>query len=219
MMPNELITLIGDVVGSRATNDRRLLQSQLGESLERMNAALEPAIPLETTIGDEFQACFHDVAAAVRASLLVRLELLRTAGADSRYGLGAGPIEIFSREKPMTQDGPGWWAARDAIDVAGSLASAPHTSFARTQFKAFARSGLGRGEEAALNSFLLCRDSMVDRMKQPGRNRLRGLMLGWSQSKIATEEGTTQGAISQSLGRSGAFAIVAAQRALEEQHE
>ena len=149
---------------------------------------------------------------------VIRLELLRTAGADSRYGLGAGPIEVFSKRRPTTQDGPGWWSARDAIEITSRLANASHTSFARTRFKAFSTSQIQKGEEAALNAFLMCRDSMVDRMKQPGRNRLCGLMLGWSQSKIATEEGATQGAISQSLGRSGAFAIMAAQRALEDQH-
>jgi hypothetical protein len=214
----EVFTLLGDVVGSRETRNRRLLQRRLGEVLGRMNDMLAPAIPLETTIGDEFQAGFHDVATAIRTSLMVRLELLRTAGIDSRYGLGAGSVEVFSKHRPTTQDGPGWWTARDAIDCAKRLADTPHTSFARTYFLASPRSRLQQGEEAALNAFLFCRDAMVDRMKQPSRNRLCGLLLGWSQSQIAVEEGATQGAISQSLGRSGAFAIMAAQRALEEQY-
>ena len=56
-------------------------------------------------------------------------------------------------------------------------------------------------------------------MKQPSRNRLYGLMRGWSQSEqIAEDEGATQGAISQSLARSGAFVIQAAQARLEEQY-
>jgi hypothetical protein len=71
------------------------------------------------------------------------------------------------------------------------------------------------GEAAALNAFLFCRDEMVDRMKQPTRNRLYGLMRGWSQSRIAAEEGATQGAISQNLARSGAFAILSGQERLE----
>ncbi len=66
-----------------------------------------------------------------------------------------------------------------------------------------------------LNAFLHCRDAMVDRMKQPTRNRLCGLMVGRSQAEIAESEGTTQGAISQSLARSNAFAILVAQRTLE----
>lgn len=216
-LDNSLFTLIGDVVESRRAEDRGLLQDRLAGVLQEMNGVLEPRIPLQPTIGDEFQACFDDVATAVRASLMTRLELLRTAGIDSRYGLGVGPVEVFS-SRQLSQDGPGWWTARDAIDATKRLAEASHTAFARTYFVAFGE-GARRweGEEAALNAFLLCRDEIVDRMKQSSRNRLYGLMRGWPQSRIAEEEGATQGAISQSLARSGAFAILAAQDRLEAQ--
>lgn len=207
-------TLIGDLVGSREIEDRKRLQRRLAAALGEMNDVLEPRIPLEATIGDEFQGCFDSPAAAARASLMVRLELLRSAQVDSRYGLGVGEIEVFSRRKPLSQDGPGWWAARDAVDRAQALASNPQTSFIRTFFvtRAF---GFSEAEEASLNAFLLCRDEIVDRMKQSSRNRLYGAMRQWSQARIADEEGTTQGAISQSLSRSGAFAILAAQDSLE----
>jgi SatD family (SatD) len=210
-----VFTLIGDVVESRQTTDRRLLQRRLGGVMEEMNHELEPQVPFEPTLGDEFQACFDDIAAAVRASLMVRLGLLRTAGVDSRYGLGVGLVEVLA-ERPRLQDGPGWWAARNAMESTRRLAEAPHTSFVRTSFSAV-RSSSRRWEEeeAALNAFLLCRDALVDRMKQPSRNRLYGLMRQWPQARIAVEEGTTQGAISQSLARSGAFAILAAQERLE----
>lgn len=200
---------------SRQVEDRGLLQERLGEVLEQMNAMFMPHIPLEPTLGDEFQACFDDVAVAICASLVVRLELLRTAGVDTRYGLGVGSIEIFARRRPLSQDGPGWWAAREAIESSRKLAEAPRTAFTRTSFSAVGADGWCRDKENALNAFLLCRDAMVDQMKQTSRNRLSGLMQGWSQSRIATEEGATQGAISQSLARSGAFAILAAQQRLE----
>jgi hypothetical protein len=206
-------TLIGDLVGSRGFQDRSDLQLRLAAALEKMNGVLEPRIPLEATIGDEFQACFDSTAAAVRASLMVRLELLRS-GVDSRYGLGVGSVEVFAQRQPLTQDGPGWWAARDAIDQVQRLASGSQTAFARTLFLARA-SAVSESEVASLNAFLLCRDEMVDRMKQPSRNRLYGLMREWPQARIAAEEGTTQGAISQSLSRSGAYAILAAQHGLE----
>lgn len=209
-------TLIGDMVGSRQVKDRVRLQEQLDEVLRELNDVLLPKVPLEPTIGDEFQACFDSAAAAVRATLMIRLGLLRRSGVDSRYGLGAGRVEVFSGTNPVSQDGPGWWAARDAIEVSSRLAEAPQTFFARTYFVTSVTDGqIAGGEEAALNAFLLCRDQMIDRMKQPTRNRLYGLMRGWSQSVIAAEEKTTQGAISQSLARSGAFAILAAQQALE----
>ncbi len=209
-----LYTLIGDVIGSRQRQDRRRLQGRLGEVLDRVNYLLEPSIPLEPTLGDEFQGGFDDVATAVRASLMLRLDLLRSADIDTRYGLGSGQVEVFARSQPVSQDGPGWWTARDAIEFTRDLAQSPQTAFVRTQFKSTS-SAPDRGEEGALNAFLLCRDEIVDRMKQPNRNRLYGLMRGWSQSRIADEEGATQGAVSQSLARSGAAAILAAQDSLE----
>lgn len=213
-----IFTLIGDIVASRQVADRELLQTQLARVLGELNEVLSPMMPLEPTVGDEFQGVFEDVAEAVRASLMVRLELQRVAGVDSRYGLGEGSVEIFLKTHPPSQDGPGWWAARDAIEASVKLAEAPQTSFVRTSFVPSRSSRDWGGEAAALNAFLLCRDAMVDRMKQSNRNRLCGLMRGWSQSRIAAEEGATQGAISQSLARSGAFAILAAQQRLEEQY-
>jgi hypothetical protein len=209
-----VFTLIGDIVDSRSVQDRSDLQQRLTDALAEMNQALEPLVPLEVTIGDEFQACFDNSGVAVRASLIVRLELLRSAGIDSRYGLGAGEVEVFSQRRPVSQDGPGWWAARDAVEQVQRFAASPHTAFARTFFRA-GTLAFPETEAASTNAFLLCRDAMVDRMKQSSRNRLYGLMRGWSQSRIAAEEGATQGAISQSLSRSGAFAILAAQDSLE----
>jgi hypothetical protein len=208
-----VFTLIGDVIASRQTGDRRLLQQRLDTVLGEVNDRLMPLVPLEPTIGDEFQASFDRVATAVLASLLIRLALLDAGRVDSRYGLGIGPVEALGGKRRMSQDGPGWWRAREAIVLAKQTAEAPHTSFVRTYLCAHA--SRWTGEAAALNAHLHCRDAIVDRMRPVGRSRLFGLMLGLSQSEIADRAGTTQGAISQNLARSGAFAILAAQGQLD----
>ncbi|HET7120491.1 MAG TPA: SatD family protein [Solirubrobacterales bacterium] len=210
-----LYTLIGDVIESRRSANRVELQEHLKAALATVNGLYGTRKPLEATIGDEFQGCFMSAAEATGASLLLRLQLLG-AGVDTRYGLGFGEVMVFTRRVPVTQDGPGWWAARDAIDACRELAEQPSSHYVRTYFfggEDWPRER--RGEEAALNSFLLCRDAMVDRMKRQTRNRLYGLLLGKSQAEIAAEEGTTQGAVSQSLSRSNAFAVLASQRQLE----
>jgi hypothetical protein len=193
-----------------------VLQSRLDAALDEVNGLLKPLAPFEPTIGDEFQASFDRVATAVRASLLIRLALLDSAEVDSRYGLGIGPVEILGGKHRTSEDGPGWWSAREAIILAKQFSQVQHTSFVRTYL--CAHSSRWTGEVAALNAFLFCRDSMVDRMKRIVQNRLYGLMLGLSQSEIATREGATQGAISQSLARSDAFAILEAQSQLEERY-
>jgi hypothetical protein len=208
-------TLIGDVVSSREAEDRRGLQKTIGAVLDEMNEEFGPSASFEPTVGDEFQAWLSDIPSLVRASLMIRLALLRSAGVDSRYGLGVGPVEVFERRAPVSQDGPGWWAAREAIEVTEQLADSPQTAGARTFLKA-GKAWARRGREVAtVNAFLLSRDAIVDQMKPPSRSRLYGLMRGWSQARIAEEEGATQGAISQSLARSGAFTILIGQEMLE----
>lgn len=208
-------TLIGDVVRSRGTEDRGGLQKTIAAVLGEMNEEFGASAFFEPTIGDEFQAWFSDVPSQVRASLMIRLALLRSAGVDSRYGLGIGPVEVFERSSPVSQDGPGWWAAREAIEMTKQLAASPQTSGARTFLKA-GEAWARRGREVAtINAFLLSRDAIVDQMKPQNRNRLYGLMRGWSQARIGEEEGASQGAISQTLTRSGAFTILIGQEMLE----
>jgi hypothetical protein len=212
-------TLIGDLVGSREFEDRSGLQRSLDSVLDAFSAVLKPLEPLEATVGDEFQGVFADPASSIRASLLLRLWLQRSGGADSRYGLGHGEITFFEMDRQQRQDGPGWWTARTAIDRAKRLADSPRTQFVRTCFESDPeyRQRFPSPEAAALNAFLVSRDAAVGRMKPRGRRLLLGLMLGRSQAEIADEEGITQSAVSQNLNRSGAFAIQAAQQALEGQ--
>jgi hypothetical protein len=210
----ESYTLIGDVIESRRTPDRFEVQIALGQILEDAGGHLGPGSELEPTLGDEFQGRFRRVSDAIAASLIVRLDLQRRTGVDTRYGLGSGGVDVFAKRTPILQDGPGWWAAREAIEETAELASAPSSRFVRTWFKAADGGRKGDAGEA-LNAFLLCRDAMVDRMKSSTRGRLLGLMVGESQAGIAEREGATQGAVSQSLQSSNAFAIVLAQRQLE----
>lgn len=210
-------TLIGDVVGSRDALDRSALQKELKSVLIRVNREIKPALPLEPTLGDEFQGCFDTLSEVVKASLLLRLVLLDRE-VDTRYGIGHGWVEVFAKRRPKSQDGEGWWSARDAIDLARTIAEGPSSSFARTRFEAWANEEVpGFDDPSAINAFLLTRDWIVDRMNAKSRRRLLALLRGSTQSEIARAEKTTQGAISQNLTRSGAYAILAGQLAFEGQ--
>jgi SatD family protein len=213
-----LATLIGDLVSSRQHEDRRGLQRMLTAALNEVNRHLSPVQHLELTVGDEFQGGFSSVASAARASLLVRLELLaRSGGGDSRYGLGYGAVNVFDADRaPTSQDGPGWWSARQAIDRARVLAKSPRTSFARTCFASWSEEPADRCVDAAsIEAFLLCRDATVAGMNARQRRLLLGLLVGRTQEQLASDEGITQSAVSQNLRRSGAFAIEVAHRRLD----
>jgi hypothetical protein len=150
--------------------------------------------------------------------LLLRLALLvREEGTDSRYGLGQGEVTVFDTSRaPVSQDGPGWWSARAAIIRAKSLAEEPRTSFVRACFVLSSDDREVSLDARAVESFLFCRDAIVDRMNERQRKLLLGLLLGRTQAQLAADEGITQGAVSQSLRRSGAFAIEAAHARLGE---
>jgi len=200
------IAVIGDLVGSRVSGDRGEVQRGLVGALESVNVMIEPLQPLAPTIGDEFQGVFGDLASALRATLLVRLAL--PEGLDARCGVGAGTLRVVGRsEFGLSQDGPAWWAARNAIDEAKRRESGKHQSL-RTWFAA--APGTDGPAVPVVNAFLLCRDQIMGSLSARHRRMLLGSLLGRTQRDIAEDEGITQSAVSQGLRHSGAMAVVAA---------
>lgn len=177
-------TLIGDLVGSRGLPDRAHAQERLGAVLAEVTALVSPLQSLEPTVGDEFQGLFTGLGDATLATLLVRLALVPEI--DVRCGLGHGEVTVHDASKrPLLQDGPGWWAARDAVNEIGSRR--------RTWY-------VGPGA-ARVNAFLLSRDALVDRLSERGRRMLRMALLGDSQQRIAEVEGISKSAVSQQFAR------------------
>ncbi|GHJ61252.1 hypothetical protein NOK12_37700 [Nocardioides sp. OK12] len=186
-----LVTLIGDMVGSRDLPDRAGVQRRLAAVLNEVTGLLDPAQRLETTVGDEFQGAFDDVGTATLAALMVRLALLPEV--DVRCGLGEGEVVVHDpTSTPLLQDGPGWWAARAALE---ELAR-PRRSAARTWFK-----GPDPGAAARVNAFLLARDALVDRLGERGLRLLAASLRGSTQADIAAAEGISRSAVSQQFSR------------------
>jgi hypothetical protein len=195
------------------------VQEAVVAALARVNEQVRSVQALDVTVGDEFQGAYGSVADALLAALLVRLELLPDV--DTRYGLGWGPYEVFdSNRSILSQDGPGWWAAREAIDRVKAESAHPRSKHLRTWFVAQTADPSRTGEVTfhasgspdsllapAVNAFLLCRDESIGRMSERGTSLLLGLMYGRSQAEMAEAEDITQPAVSQHLSRNGAFAI------------
>ncbi|MGH3459154.1 SatD family protein [Aeromicrobium sp.] len=199
------ITLIGDLVGSRRAPSRISIQQQLVAALAITNETTSSVQPLAPTIGDEFQGVYADVGSALRASLVVRLAL--PVDVDCRFGIGAGGREIVgTSEYGLTQDGPAWWAARDAIVEAKRRESGQNKRL-RSWFAV--PEGEGDSVDAGLvNAFLLCRDELVSRLDARQRRLVLGALRGTSQKELAASEGISPSAVSQSLQRAGAFALL-----------
>ena len=210
--PDVQVALIGDLVGSRRSTSRTEVQQHLVAALAIANGTTSAIQPLAPTIGDEFQGVYAEVGSALRASLVVRLAL--PADVDCRCGIGVGTLEIVgTSEYGHTQDGPAWWAARDAIVEAKRRESGQHKQL-RSWFAVSDHVGpdTGGGERDAdlVNGFLLCRDELVSRLDARQRRLVLGVLRGTSQKELAASEGISPSAVSQSLRRAGAFAIIGA---------
>ena len=197
-------TLIGDVVRSRAAADRPALHTRLAALLENANDELAPVVPLRITVGDEYQGCFESVGDALHAALWLRLQLLPQA--ELRHGVGWGSVAVLA-ESPRIEDGPGWWAAREAIESVKLEATRSATRRMRTAYR-IADDTIGP-DPAAVNSALMCRDQMIGSVSERSLRLLRGTLAGRTQAELAEDEGISASAVSQRVRHDG-LAVIAA---------
>jgi len=192
-------TLIGDVVSSRSqSRHREALHQSLEATLESVNERLSPAVPLRITVGDEYQGCFVTVGDACRASLALRLALLPAY--DVRHGIGWGAITVL-REQPRVEDGPGWWAARAAIEEAEATAGRAALRGSRTAYRP--AEDIDGPQPEAVNAALLCRDEIVGNLSERSVMLVRGMLEGRTQKELAAELGVSASALSQRVRRDG----------------
>lgn len=208
-----VVALIGDLVGSRTHPSRREAQEALVAALGVVNARVATVQPLEPTIGDELQGVLATTADALRATLLLRLAL--PEGMDVRCGLGTGPIEVVGASAyGLTQDGPAWWAARDAVDAVKRRER--RTPAARTWLQPSrpeAEDPVRTAEHdlpaGLVNAYLLCRDQVVGGLDGRGRRLALGLLDGRTHTDLAGTEGISTSAVSQRVRRDGLTTLVA----------
>lgn len=202
------VAVIADIVGSRLLADRAGGQRAVEQAVVRADADLPGAERMLTpTVGDELQGVYPDLSTALAAVLLVRLAL--PDGVDCRFGIGVGTIGTIASDTVGTiAEGPGWWAAREAIDAVHALQGRTVPG-ARTWVAASAdETDAVHGAVRLANTGLLARDHLVTAMSERARRLTYGRCIGVTQRELAASEGITQSAVSQLLATSGATAIV-----------
>ncbi|WP_405372618.1 MULTISPECIES: SatD family protein [unclassified Microbacterium] len=198
-----------DIIGSRELWDRAEAQRILDDAVARVHAESSGVVrPLTPTVGDELQGVYRDLPSALRVILLLRLAL--PDGLDIRFGVGLGEIESIRSATGGIAEGPGWWAARKAIDTlhAKQVRAMPG---ARTWIVA---SGEDERDAAFANAYSWARDELVSAMSERTRRLVYGRCLGRTQRELAASEGITQSAVSQALTSAGAAAVVEGLREL-----
>jgi hypothetical protein len=184
-----LYAVIGDLVGSRTQPSRVEAQQHLLAALRTTNDRLPAVQPLEPTIGDELQGVYDTLGAALEATVLVRLALPETM--DCRFGVGVGHLEIVGASAyGLTQDGPAWWSAREAIDTAKRMGR--QLPGLRTRVR---RAEQEEGD--VVNAYLLCRDDIVSGFDGRQRRIALGVLEGRTMAAIAQTEGISTSAVSQ----------------------
>ena len=202
------VVLIGDVVDSRGAANRRALHRAVEKALVGVNAVVPALGELRVTVGDEFQGAYATLGGALDAALRVRLELL--PGVDTRFGIGRGAVTTLDARRGI-EDGPGWWAARAAIEAAEGTATTAATRTARTAVRA----ADDDPSLDAVNAALLCRDHLVGSLSDRSLRLLRGLMdPHTTQSELATLEGISASAVSQRVRADGIGAVLASHELL-----
>jgi hypothetical protein len=204
-----IATLIGDVRHARRAPDRDQVHRRLAAALADVNAALEPVTPLRVTVGDEYQGGFARIGDAVRATLRLRLALAPEI--EVRHGLGWGEVRVL-QEEPRVEDGPGWWAARDAIEAAAEAENRPGTRHRRTVYRR--ADEVDGPDPATLEAMLILRDELVGGLSDRSLLVLRGLLAGTTQRVLAEELGISASAVSQRVRADGLAALVAADQEL-----
>jgi hypothetical protein len=198
--------MIGDVVGSRRSADRPQLHRAVTDALAQVAAgAIDPP---QFTVGDEFQGSYPTVGAAIDAALALRLSV--GPNVDVRFGIGWGAATVLDAATGI-QDGPGWWAAREAIQQTAQAQRQPGFARTRTTFQA---SDNSRDDVAAVNAALLCRDHLLGSLDNRSLRILKGLMNHQTKKELAAAEGISPSAVSQRASRDGLDLIVLASQYL-----
>ncbi|MEO6020896.1 MAG: SatD family protein [Knoellia sp.] len=204
-LQNSPVVLIGDVVASRQSTDRRGLHRALEAALTATNGRVEHVEPLEVTVGDEFQGVYPHLGAALEAALRARLALRPVA--ESRYGLGRGATTTLDAARGI-KDGPAWWAAREAIIDVEKRAERAALEHVHTAYRLALGERDDSGTALAVEAALQCQDHMVGSLSERSARLLKGLLDGMTQRELATAEGISASAVSQRVRADGLAVIV-----------
>lgn len=203
------VTLIGDLVGSRRSADRAAVHARFEAAVEAINAEYDPVVPLRIGLGDEFQGIFATLGDAIGATLRVRMALLPDV--DVRQGIGWGRVQVLADE-PRVEDGPGWWAARAAIETVEAYERKAALRAVRTAY--VPADGEPGPDPGLVNATLMTRDMVVTGLSERSMSVLGGLMSGRQQQDIADDLGISPSAVSQRIRAEGLAVVVAADELL-----
>ncbi|MDH6181335.1 hypothetical protein M2152_001517 [Microbacteriaceae bacterium SG_E_30_P1] len=204
--------VIVDLVRSRHHPDRALAQQRIVDALDSVGERIPALLPLQPTVGDEFQGMYGSIHDALTATLLIRLSL--PDDLDCRFGIGIGESRDISDGPTPIRDGSAWWSARAAIGEAQRREN-DDEPWLRTWIDV--DPGHTHLADAAItNAYLICRDQLLSSQTPNSRRALLGHLLGETQHETAAALGVSQPAVSRALAKGSATAITASTHLIRE---
>ncbi|MGL5928319.1 MAG: SatD family protein [Dermatophilaceae bacterium] len=197
--------VLADIVGSRRAADRRALHRAVDRAARLVGDDVPALRPLRVTVGDEVQGSYRTLGAALEAAFRLRLALLPEV--DVRVGVGRGTATVLDADRGI-EDGPGWWAARAAVEAVEAASNRAVTRHLRTGYQAADADDTAADAVAAA---LLCRDHIVGSLSDRSLRLLKGLLDPHAtQADLAAAEGISPSAVSQRVRADGVGAVLAA---------
>lgn len=202
-----VIAVLADIIGSRKLENRTAAQRVLDENIAQVEADLPLAVrPLTPTVGDEQQGVYRDLGEAMTSLLMIQLRL--PDGIGFRFGIGVGEVSAVESVHGELADGPGWYAARAAIETVHAREGRAIPRARTWIVGAPGQDEVMQTTIAASNAYLLVRDELIGGMSERERRLTYGRLIGRSQHELAAEEGITQPSVSKSLKSAGAAALI-----------
>lgn len=202
-----VIAVVADIVGSRKLDDRTSAQRVLDETIAQVEADLPLAQhPLTPTVGDEQQGVYRALEDALISLLMIQLRL--PDGIAFRFGIGIGAVRAVESVHGELADGPGWYAARAAIDAVHAKEGRAVPGARTWIVGAPGQDEVMPSTIAASNAYLLVRDELVGAMSERERRLTYGRLIGKSQQELAADEGISQPSVSKSLRSAGSAALL-----------
>lgn len=203
MSTEEFFALSGDLVGSRAMEDRSGVQRRLLATLERQNRNLDPqmfAAPLRVTDGDGVQGLLRRAGAIVDIVVGIEDEL---HPASMTWGVGRGTLTTDLHEDVAALDGPCFHRARRALDAARHDAV-----WLRSE-------GLGEPHDLVLGSLFGLMGAVRSRWTDVQARYVREVR-GRLQREVAERLAVSEPAVSKGLTAARFAAVEEAERAARE---
>lgn len=188
------LVLIGDIVESRQSSQRDLLQRKLAGVLQALNADAHSLVsPYTLTLGDEFQGVFRGVD-NIFEHMFIILGTLHPVAVRFSWAVGAISTDI-NADSAVGMDGPAFYAARDGVNAL------------KASGEVCALAGLDVRDQPLANAALRVVSHQLGKWRATRHRVMGSLLAGRKVQDIARELAISEQAVYKNISSGGLDAL------------